>query len=742
MTLSDTKLYNNTQLCSYIFASDSFDKAKNIFYGFLPLIEAAIKECGYQKPISFLNLQQTINDIYGVNIPKATVRRLLEVLEEERKIKFEKKKRIIVDEAKLDDNFWKDREFHEKEINDLFLSFREFLLKRNIKVTYEKAKESICKYIFTHCFELADFIGGFKKLIHIESEKELYIYELCDFLFECREKHTDNYTAIVKLYKGAVQSTLLNFNPDKIQLFQDDNLLVEQIILDTNFVMRILDIQTENECIMAQETFQTLKKIGVKFTIFPQTIEEIVNSIKSYLSDSEPYNYHTGNYYRNKKIKMSGIIAAVQRGKSRSELLYLSKYSTLKEKLVNDLDIETIEVDESINLSKFDIESLIHTKDREGYGLKQARHDLTLIAYCRDKRDRSVNNFVEAKWWVLTNDVKLTYWNQKNCSNVQECITEAQLSNLLWLKSKKEENSGLANTMVAIANSEIIDQQTLFQFINRVQSFKLGHRNDKPMIDKISLVFASDSITTKDLLRYNNEESEIEQLINEKIMQINKEQENKKIAYNQSENENANLQEKLHLSELKNELLTLDNGKMRNHSKINEMQTTKEDLINERQKIIFLQNFVVGSRKKITKIVICCASVLISLSGFFIWKFISVLLHKIGLTDLISNIANVTTIVGYVAGTIRLVVIKLIPDNLITQGYFQYFVNKKAQKYMKENNISFNGSLEDYQKNIEMEIESIKEELITLTEQKQSIQFQIDQKNKELEGVTNISALV
>ena len=113
-------IIDNLRLSSYIAAANAYDKSKNIFHGFLPMIETALLLSGEQDVISFLALQKQINDTFHVRIPKNTLRYLLQVLQDQGKIRFENRKNIFIDKR---EELKKQDEIGKNITGDFFLLF-------------------------------------------------------------------------------------------------------------------------------------------------------------------------------------------------------------------------------------------------------------------------------------------------------------------------------------------------------------------------------------------------------------------------------------------------------------------------------------------------------------------------------------------------------------------------------------------------------------------------------------------
>lgn len=733
--MQDSDTYNDIKLCAFVVASNIYENGMNIYQSFIPLLETALDTIDSSKGITFLTFQNIVNDLYKVSIPKATLQRLLEELCRDGKIRYGKNQ-VIYATQNSNSIVLQEQRRKSQEISDLFLSFREYMLRNNKEISYEEAKNEICKYIFTHCYDLIDFIGGIKKPSYADEEKGEIICGLCDFLFECREKCTAQYKAFLNLYNGAVQSTLLNFNPDKIDSIQDDGLNLSKIVLDTNFVMRLLDIQTENEYVMALETYETLLALGVQFVILKNTLQEIMNSIKSFLNEGQPYVTDTRQYYQNIKLRSSGILSAIQRGKSRNELLQYTYYNKLKTAIESNF---TIIIEEQYAIPTFlqeEVSCLITFKNRDGYAQPQAKHDLLLISYCKSLRDTDIESFKEAKCWVLTNDIKLTYWNQQNCDNIQECITETQISNLLWLLARKYDNLGLANTMIAIANNELLDQKTFFKFAYQMRKYKEIVKDNPEKIDRLSLVFACDSLTEEDIRKISTDPQEIDRIIFEKSEIIQENQKNVELSLSQNITEKLMLDHKLQLTNLTLDISNLENEILKTHNEVRESKNIKLDLQQKADKLDNLKHYIPRAGRE-TAIAIIIFSII---CGIVI--FVALLLFKKPIIDKLDCIKDlpgwvielflvIITPIVYALICLILLLFTGMPINPADIG--KYFCKKRIEKYMAEHQIECDYEQVDIErKTLKSQINERSNSIIAMEEKIQDKEFSIGKKRQEI----------
>lgn len=737
-----TGAFDNLKLCSYLFAADTFDDGNKIFESFRPIIESVLVQVG--KPnISFLALQEKIDEIYNTTIPKATLKTLLDSLRTEGKIKLEKN-HIYINGEMLNSQYFDERDKKEHELNDLFLGYREFLLIREVKITSDEAKQSICKYIFTHCYDLADFIKRSIKPEQTEDENSNHISYLCEFLFYCKINNTALYSAFLRLYKGAVQSTLLNFNPEKIKSLQNLNLNIKKVILDTNFLMRILDIQTELEGQMAQETIRLLKAQNVELVVLPQTLDEIRVSIKTFLAESEPYSQDAKVYYKHQQIRMSGLLSALQRGKSRTFLLELSKHSILKKQLEIELEICVLnEDDKRSECLEDEIQSLIATKAKDGYGLKQATHDLSLISYCRRNRNKHIDVFTEAECWVLTNDIKLTYWNQKNCDGIQECITESQLSNLLWLQTPKEDNAGLSNTMITLANRELINSSKFFNFIDKMHVYRETIINSPAAIDNLSLIFACDCLATVDIQRITDNDSGISDVISEKAEVIRQVNEDKDLVLSQNFDENAKLKLELKISGLvvrrQDVLKKIEDNKYNQEHKDTEIHKLQE----ERESTFKIEKLRINAGRGLAIIITGIIILMIVTFKLLLVNkpMISTIFNRIDVLNFPEWIKSVllTIVITLVISVILFLLTAYITGTPMNpKELFNYFKEKLLRRLINYRNMpielqSVNIAMK--KESIEISITELKEQVCTLKEQKQDLIYILERVDRELVGL-------
>lgn len=520
-------LESNLQLVSYMATAEMCMKSENIYECFLPIVESVLMIYIDKRKISLIKLQNEINATYHLKVPKSTLKRTLQILHKQKKVRIFEYRKIVPYKNELNASYWDKREERESAIEDFFLEFNSFLVENEMDLPIAQVKEECCNWLYTHTLELASFIskGNLSvKAVFSEDSDWQIADQLVSFLLEIQKRKSEHFETFLLLYNGAVQSSLFNFDTKEIDDLNKTVIPFSNIILDTNFILRMLDLQTEFDGEVTRETLMTLKDEGTHFFVLEQTVDEIIRSIKNYLFESAPNTVYTNRYLKNSRIKMTGFWEAERRGITRDLLFALTNKEKLKDKIRVLVNAVFVDDYDHTKISSAEIEDLVRSKNRDTYGEIQARHDLSLIDYCRQKRGGHDSKIIDVDWWVLTNDERLTYWNQQNSGQYQECLTEIQLGNIIMLQRKRPDNSGLMQTMVSLSSKTALSPAGIEKFAQKIHAYHQSNKDQDLALEKLSLVFANNMLTTADIQRINAEEDAFDQILEEKVLEVQAEQ--------------------------------------------------------------------------------------------------------------------------------------------------------------------------------------------------------------------------
>lgn len=696
-------LENNLQLISYLAAAEIYDKGENIFECFLPIIESTLISDESKKDITFLRLQNKLHQIYHLDVPKSTLRKLLLILNDQKKIKFLGNRNITLNTDELNNAFFDKRENRENSIEDFFIAFNDYLIENEIDASLLEIKSGTCEWLYAHSLELANFINN-GILENVITDNWKYSSLLVSFLIDIQANSSEHFKTFLLLYNGAVQSSLLNFETDKIETVCDSSIPFENILLDTNFILRMLNLQSEFDCSVAKETLNALKSQNAKFFILDQTLSEVQNSIKNYLKESEPYTSYTQLYFKGQRIRMSGFWEASKRGISRTSMFEKTKKEILKNNISELIDATFIDDFDDTQLSNDQINSLVSSKNRDNYGIKQAKHDLSLIEYCKKKRKNHITSVFDINWWILTNDERLTFWNQQNSDVYQECLTEIQLSNLMWIQRNRSDNIGLTQTIVSLSTNASITYNDIEQFARRVHDYQLNNKNNVTNLDKLSLLFASTMLTTSDIQRISAEEDALDQMLEEKVLEIQEAQ-----TLQQQLGENLSNENNLLIQ--KNKILSLKLEKEQYERKTDKYKRDLLDILNEQEIIQKELNILNNLNEQKSKYEISSGRS-VAILGLIPIIFIFILYVKYGYKYASSLLKGIDSISTFMQETILLIIpilcsfayyiiVGIIFGSLLSpKELFEKIKSKlsdsKLKKYVTKNNINLKYLSKDF----------------------------------------------
>lgn len=532
---------DNIKIAAFCAASEAYDKNERILDSLEPLVIVAMGELANNNDVqtlAFDEIKRTINEIYSISINSSMLNRLLKHLKEKSVLlEYCRYKTITVDHIIDTAEIYKSEG---NDLSDFFVGFSGYLKEKGIRVDFDEVKRKVCSLVLSRSTDLADF---FKKNATkedlIQQNDDIYIVEFLDYLLLCEEKSEDKITAFRQLYNGAVQASLLGVNPDTVEAVAEQPFKIKKVVLDTNFIIRLLGLQTEIENKLARELWGVLKENGTKFEVLSTTIEEIQNSIKRFVEDITPYTSGT-RLLKNHEIKSCGYLSAYRAGiVSKTDFEYLTHSANIIRDLQTKWDCVYVENKYFVKEEQItDIQNAINFDGlRDGYSRESAIQDLELMEHCKASRraEKTYNNTAQGVLiWVLTEDYRLCKYSMSIAKETQTCISEAQLSNLLWLSRHKECKGALVNVIVSLATPKFVTAEKYMSFLDKMIKYKEKFANNPEALDSIALVLASEAISTNDIIDIANGSVEIDSLLFEESEKVKeciekqrKEQDNK-----------------------------------------------------------------------------------------------------------------------------------------------------------------------------------------------------------------------
>ena len=406
---------------------------------FVPLVKKALHFMNYNKGQykgeSLMEIHDVIVNTYDIDIPIPTLRSILVIIAREINTGDE-----TVFFLNNDNSFWiKDYVFddydekiteYQNEVNALQHLFGEFCKANGIDTIENNC---IVKFIEKNKYSISKYIANSK-----EQNGHDYIIE-AKFI-ENFKQNTAVFDLIKRIYLGSILTCYLDYQPTDVKM--DVTLL-----LDTNFIISLIDLNTTESTHTCNKLLEVCKKIGYNFRVLSDTIDEIRSLIN-----------HKANNFDNavilKYVNKEDIYNACERRKlSRTDL---DRIADNIETTLTEFGITVIPHTDGLkNKAKFSTEYRILKSFRNTE--KAALHDAEAIIYVKEKRGKRIKEFEKVNCWFVNNTVTHDSENEGinpllNPDTIEfqpEIIKVDDLLNILWLSNPSINTS--------VANDELVD---------------------------------------------------------------------------------------------------------------------------------------------------------------------------------------------------------------------------------------------------------------------------------------------
>lgn len=148
----------------------------------------------------------------------------------------------------------------------------------------------------------------------------------------------------------------------------------------------------------------------------------------------------------------------------------------------------------------------------------------------------------------------------------------------MWIQRNRNGNFGLTQTIVSLSTTTTITYSDIEQFAKKVQIYQQKNKNNVKSLYKISILFASNMLTTSDIQKISAEEDALDQVIEEKVLEI------QEIQTMQQQNGEKLLSENELLLQ-KNNILSLQLRKEQRERKIDKLKRDLSDIQIEQKTI-------------------------------------------------------------------------------------------------------------------------------------------------------------
>lgn len=452
---------NDNKLTSYNFLATLTENGQDLYSTvYIPICKRALskfslkgKEFGTD-----IDIQSEILELYGLNVPITIVRQLIKASvksftkrekEESSIVCFENGKnfqmKVFV--------FNRYEKIYNQLANDSALlqkAFEHYICDCSDDELEKKELPYFVDFIDKHKNKLSHFFTG-RELNGNDVDKSFLSHIQFIEHIEINNRHL--YNLAEKIYFGSVIAGYLESGIDLKAKF----LSGEAYYIDTELILRALDLQNEEDTLPAKELIDLIHNLNAETKILGITLSEV-----SHIIDLAIENYNKNN------PTTTVNEACLRLGKNKSWLIKFNDDLENNIKKLLGLELETIPKSkiEQYKKSK-DIKELQGTRKRSA----SAEHDVLAYLHIRDKRETLVRSFQKAKFWFVSANKALYEFNiSKNPAGViSEIILPDTLTSLLWLKGNRNLDStikkvGLSELMLQTCHEEIASKELINDF--------------------------------------------------------------------------------------------------------------------------------------------------------------------------------------------------------------------------------------------------------------------------------------
>ncbi len=408
---------------------------------FVPLIKRTLyklSEEGITKGNNIFQIKTFADNLYSIDFPIPVLKIILE------KIAFELNSDTIKFQVYKDGSFIIN--------NYIFLDFEEKIQEYKSSIdNLENLFIDFCKvYNLNNCNQesIIEFISKNKltigKYLYINNRQNNPNYTIEAQFVTYFKKIPQIYDLIKDIYLGSILSTYLDYRPEN----KFSNI---EFLLDTNFIISLIDLNTEESTHTCNKLLEIGKILGCKFTILKDTIDETQRLLEK---RAEKFDFS----FLQKRINPEDIYNACERRKlNKSDLERIA--DNLESLLINLRIFIIPETTKYKNLAKNSKEFYYFKPFRNND--QAALHDAMAIYYVRDKRGKKIKDFEKVNCWFVnnaTNHEKIqTEENENNTNKIQpEFIKADELLNILWLSNPVISKSISTNDIIEMGLNSLL----------------------------------------------------------------------------------------------------------------------------------------------------------------------------------------------------------------------------------------------------------------------------------------------
>lgn len=449
---------------------------------FIPLIKKALSEMNYRgvyEGKSLLEIQKIANELYSIDFPIPVLKKILREVANQLNCDeeivfhlyddgaFSIKKYVFTDYEEI---IYKKK----KEIDEIENLFKNFCETSDIE---GKHPDSIFNFIEKNKFNLSKYISNSET---ISNEDQTIEAQFVDYF----KNIPSIYEVIKGIYLGSIIAGYIEYNSDEKRDIE--------LLLDTNFVVGLIDLNTPESTHTCRTLIQIAKQEGFKIRVLKITIEETQNLL---LTKARYFD----KSFLQKKVNPEDVYNACdRRNLNKSDL---ERISDNIEKTIQEFGISTIYQKKLQGEAKHS-EEYNNLKNFRNSKLA-ALHDAVAILHIKKTRGQRVKEFDQANSWFVNNSISNENENHfSKAGYLPETIKADDLLNILWLSNPQVNKNidsqdlaeiGLTSMISLTLNNNLPKSRILRELDDNI------HKYAKENISDTDIVRVATRITNKQL---------------------------------------------------------------------------------------------------------------------------------------------------------------------------------------------------------------------------------------------------
>ena len=449
---------------------------------FVPIVKNALSELypdGAAKGANLSEIEIAIDDKFGLDIPTPVLRIIMLKIAKELNTQNGREDMTIFDDNAFVIKRFVFEEYKEQisrsraEVLNVVKMFKEFC---KIYKYNDGDETGLIHFIEQNRIDISYYLSHEQKN---NAPQNVAAALFVDFF----KKAPEIYDVLRRLYLGSMLTSYLNYEPTDVKMDVE-------ILLDTNFIVSLLDLNTPESTKCCNIFIDASRKLGYKFTVLHDTIEEFQG-----LLTYKAQNLDSAVIAKN--INKEDIYNACDRRNLSS--VDLNRISdNIEEILTSQYGVYILpNTDKLKGKARYSKEYEIYKKYRSNE--KSALHDAIAIQYVREKRgNKKIYDFDKVNCWFVNNaithenehDEDMEYL-QDNKTAQPETIKVDNLLNIIWL----------SNPSFGVNNAEVVDVGLASMVSYALSATLPKSRIIKELDENIQKYRQDCNITDKDVLR-------------------------------------------------------------------------------------------------------------------------------------------------------------------------------------------------------------------------------------------------